>query len=84
MKHYILRHIKEYLLLLVVLLLLLTLLFSTFNPFWQGLLCASIVFVYVLWGFWHHYREKNLTGQIVMEYLLVALVILAVLLAFVS
>lgn len=41
---------------------------------------SSIAFAifYILWGFFHHRRTKSLTGKVMLEYILVAVLALVV------
>lgn len=41
---------------------------------------SSIAFAifYVFWGFFHHYEAKSLTGKVMLEYILVAVLALVV------
>lgn len=81
MKRYLLRHFCEYIVLALLIVSLVILLFSVRDQFFRGLLSALLVFSYVFWGFWHHYKEKSLTDTVALEYFMVALLILSVLIA---
>lgn len=39
-----------------------------------------IVLGYLIWALWHHRRDKSLTWPILMEYLLIALLVLILIL----
>ncbi len=79
MKKYLFRHLREYIALALLVGSLVVLILSAPDPFWRGLLSSALVFSYVFWGFWHHYKEKTLTDDVILEYFMVALLILSVL-----
>ena len=81
MKQYLLRHLQEYVVLALLIAALAVLLISIPEPFWRGLFSSALVFAYIFWGFWHHYKEKNLTDEVMLEYFMVALLILSILIA---
>ncbi len=81
MKKYLLRHLQEYIILALLIASLAVLILSVHEPFWRGLLSSALIFSYIFWGFWHHYREKTLSDDVILEYFMVALLILSVLIA---
>lgn len=38
------------------------------NGLFRWTVLGSLVALYIIWGIWHHYEDKSLTHQIVLEY----------------
>ena len=46
---------------------------SAYDPRLQVSVVVMVTFFYVAWALLHHYRQHNLTPQIVIEYVLVGM-----------
>ena len=69
-----LRHLTHYVVLMTIMMLgIIT--FSVFghSPLYRGLITVLVSLGYFAWGIVHHLLEKNLYPEVVIEYLLFAL-----------
>ena len=73
------EHLIQYGLLLVIFAFSLFLLVQINNVFTRLLIITVLALVYLGWGIWHHFEEKNLTTSHVLEYSVVAALIFTVL-----
>lgn len=68
------RHLSHYLILLIVCFSgLISIIFTPHRRDVQALLVALIALIYFIWGILHHKIERELNLEIVVEYLLFAL-----------
>lgn len=69
-----LRSIVDYLVLTIIVsvAILLILLFNG-NKFYQQITVVGLSILYIVWGVIHHTKEKTIQAQIVLEYVLFAL-----------
>ena len=64
----------DYLILLsIVTTYIVAVLLTSYNNQYIKLLTIGFALVYLLWGLWHHKKEVSLHFQVVLEYLLLAL-----------
>lgn len=69
-----LKNIVGYLILtILVSVAILLILFFNGNKFYQQITIISLSILYIVWGVFHHLKEKTLQAQIVLEYVLFAL-----------
>lgn len=69
-----LRSIVDYLILaLIVSVAILLVLFFNGSKFYQQMIVIGMSILYIVWGIFHHHKEKTLQAQIVLEYVLYAL-----------
>ena len=73
------EHLVQYGLLLVIFAFSLFLLVQINNVFTRLFIITVLALVYLAWGIWHHFEEKNLTTSHVLEYSVVAALIFTVL-----
>lgn len=68
------RSIFDYLILtLIVSAAIVLILFFNGNKFYQQFTIIGLSILYILWGVVHHAKEKTLRAQVVLEYVLFAL-----------
>ena len=73
------EHILQYGLIILAFVFFISILFQL-KDFLPKLIVVSFLSgVYLLWGIWHHYEEKDLTIAHVLEYLAVSVLIFTVL-----
>lgn len=76
---YIVRHAFQYILLLIILAGGILTLFLVPNHTIKVTIVFSLTSLYFLWAIWHHWEEKTLNMATLLEYLVIAGVILWVL-----
>lgn len=81
MKSYFLRHLFQYALLILIVLVGAFAFFSLESSFERFVVVFSLTALYVIWGIWHHYEERNLTLEVMLEYVVMAAFIFWVLVA---
>ncbi len=73
MNRYFWQHTLQYFLLLITIISVLISFYFITNPQLQRTLATAAISLYPLWGIIHHYQEKNLTLEIITEYLALTL-----------
>jgi hypothetical protein len=64
----------DYLVLLFLTITYLTLvLLTSFNPQYIKFITVGFTLLYIIWGLWHHKKEKSLHPKIALEYFIIAL-----------
>ncbi len=53
--------------------------FSLENGLFRWTVLGSLVALYIIWGVWHHYENKSLTHQVILEYAGISLLIAVIL-----
>lgn len=69
-----LRSIVDYLILtIIVSIAILLILFFNGNKYYQQATIIGLSILYIVWGVFHHLKEKTIQAQIVLEYVLFSL-----------
>ena len=68
--------IFQYVILLVVFVFAALAFSQVFDPLYRFLIILVVSLFYVLWGIWHHYHKDRLNKHIVLEYSLVAIIVI--------
>jgi len=73
------EHILQYGLLVLATVFFISVLFQLKDFLVKLAVIILISSIYLLWGIWHHWEEKNLTSAHVLEYLVISALIFGVL-----
>ncbi len=73
------EHVMQYILLAIAFIVTLTILFQLKEFVWKLVTISLMSIIYLAWGIWHHWEEKNLTGTHILEYLVISVLIFVVL-----
>lgn len=73
------EHIIQYVLLVISFVVAVSILFQVKDFVWKLVIVTLISLIYLSWGIWHHWEEKNLTRTHILEYLVISVLIFTVL-----
>ena len=73
-KHFLIE-ILQYVLLVLVFFVAAIAFSKVFDPLYRFLIILAVSVFYFLWGIWHHYHKDRLNKHIILEYFLVALIV---------